>query len=120
MTFQLPEFQKYFLEHYVGCPLETGDGIFFNPALFHAAGENHTSKFERSTNLSQVSSAFRKPMECVETLALVDLCWEDLTQKYKVKGMNDEVRAFVAAFAECYPFPTDLDHWPLDRRVSCR
>ena len=33
-----PEFREYFEQHYVQLPLLKGDAVFFNPALFHAAG----------------------------------------------------------------------------------
>ena len=110
VAFRLPQFKQYFLEKYVSLPLEKGDGIFFNPALFHAAGENITSNFERSANLLQISSAFGKPMETVDTLPLISSCWKGLTQKYAHEGMSNAVQAIVAAITEGYPFPTNLDN----------
>lgn len=110
MAFRLPQFQQYFLENYVSLPLEKGDGIFFNPALFHAAGENVTRNFERSANLLQISSAFGRPMETVDTLPLISRCWEALTQKYDHEGMSKGLQAIVAATTEGYPFPTNLDN----------
>ena len=35
-------FKDYFAKHAVQAPLKKGDAMFFNPALFHAAGDNHT------------------------------------------------------------------------------
>ena len=110
MAYRLPQFKQYFLENYISLPLEKGDGIFFNPALFHAAGENITLNFERSANLLQISSAFGKPMETVDTLPLISRCWEGLTQKYGHEGMSNGVQAIVAAITEGYPFPTNLDN----------
>ncbi|OCL13806.1 phytanoyl-CoA dioxygenase-like protein [Glonium stellatum] len=112
MAYRLPQFNEYFLYHYVSLPLEKGDGVFFNPALFHAAGENRTETFERSANLLQISSAFGKPMETVDSLPLVKKCWMGLVQMYKEQGMSAEVEAFIAAVAEGYPFPTNLDRRP--------
>lgn len=112
MACRSPEFSQYFLENYVSLPLEKGDGIFFNPALFHAAGENTTTDFERSANLLQISSAFGKPMETIDTLSLISRCWERLMQKYNQEGMSKGVLAFVAAITEGYPFPTNLDKRP--------
>lgn len=112
MAYRLPEFNQYFLENHVSLPLEKGDGIFFNPALFHAAGENTTTDFERSANLLQISSAFGKPMETIDTLPLILKCWEGLMQKYNQEGMSNGVLALVAAITESYQFPTNLDKRP--------
>ena len=112
MACRLPEFSQYFLENHVSLPLEKGDGIFFNPALFHAAGENTTTDFSRSANLLQISSAFGKPMEKIDTQSLISRCWDGLTQKHHEEGMSQGVLAFVAAITEGYPFPTNLDKRP--------
>jgi ectoine hydroxylase-related dioxygenase (phytanoyl-CoA dioxygenase family) len=51
MAYRIPKFQNFFLENYVSVPLQQGDGLFFNPALFHAAGQNDSSSIMRSANL---------------------------------------------------------------------
>jgi ectoine hydroxylase-related dioxygenase (phytanoyl-CoA dioxygenase family) len=112
MAYRLPEFTQHFLENYVSLPLALGDGLFFNPALFHAAGENRTTDMVRSVNLLQVSSAFGKPMESLGTISLVESCWETLKQKFDEEGSSLQLDAIVAAFAEGYPFPTNLDRRP--------
>ncbi|KAF2093553.1 hypothetical protein NA57DRAFT_47933 [Rhizodiscina lignyota] len=112
MAYRLPEFKEYFLDHYITLPLEQGDGLFFNHALFHAAGENRTEDFHRSANLMQVSSAFGKPMETIDTLPLIEACWDELVEVYKNQGDSAEVKSFVAAVGEGYPFPTNLDKMP--------
>lgn len=112
VAYRRPEFNEYFLKNYVSVPLECGDALFFNPALSHAAGENRTTDFSRSANLIQVSSAFGKPMETIDTLPLIECTWDTLLEKYKKEGMSDEVGAFVNALAEGYPFPTNLDRRP--------
>jgi ectoine hydroxylase-related dioxygenase (phytanoyl-CoA dioxygenase family) len=109
MAYRIPEFQQYFLENYVSVALEKGDGLFFNPALFHAAGQNDSVDLQRSANLLQISSAFGKPMETIDTYPLVDRTWDGLVKKYKKEGLIDEVKAFVGHVAEGYPFPTNLD-----------
>ncbi|KAF1847699.1 phytanoyl-CoA dioxygenase-like protein [Cucurbitaria berberidis CBS 394.84] len=109
MAYRTPEFQNFFLEKYVSVPLDTGDGLFFNPALFHAAGQNDTTDILRSANLLQISSAFGKPMEMIDTYPLVQMTWDALVQVYEKNGLSDEVRAFVGNVAEGYPFPTNLD-----------
>ncbi|WPH01108.1 Hypothetical protein R9X50_00394300 [Acrodontium crateriforme] len=112
MAYRREEFAQYFLDHYVALPLEKGDAIFFNPALFHAAGENTTESFERKANLIQASSAFGKTMETIATIPLVERTWNILVERYAKHGMNDEVDAFVRAVADGYPFPTNLDRRP--------
>ena len=112
MAYRLPEFNTYFLENYVALPLQKGDGIFLNPALFHAAGSNQSADIQRLVNLLQVSSAFGKPMESVDALPLVERCWDELLRMHQSGTMSDEVEALVAAVGEGYPFPTNLDRNP--------
>ncbi|KAJ5105527.1 hypothetical protein NUU61_002874 [Penicillium alfredii] len=128
LAYRRPEFRAFFQDHYVALPLRLGDGVFFNPALFHAAGANEMDAaaggFRRVANLLQVSSAFGKPMEMVDSVPLVDRCWELLVQRYHAAGKQladpdldpvrsslaaREIRAFIQAVAEGYPFPTNLD-----------
>jgi ectoine hydroxylase-related dioxygenase (phytanoyl-CoA dioxygenase family) len=109
MAYRIPAFQDYFLENYVSVPLEKGDGLFFNPALFHAAGQNDSADIMRSANLLQISSAFGKPMESIDTYPLVKHTWDALSEMYVKGGLSDEVKAFVNVVAEGYPFPTNLD-----------
>ncbi|KAJ4293689.1 hypothetical protein N0V90_008973 [Kalmusia sp. IMI 367209] len=109
MAYRIPEFQNYFLEKFVSVPLSQGDGLFFNPALFHAAGQNDSADIMRSANLLQISSAFGKPMEMIDTYPLIDATWDALREAYMKQGLSDNVRAFVDNVAEGYPFPTNLD-----------
>lgn len=112
MAYRRQEFVDYFQEHYVALPLETGDGVFFNPALFHAAGENVSADVNRMANLLQVSSPFGKPMESVDALPLLDACWDELVARHGREGMSDEVEALLCAICEGYAFPTNLDNNP--------
>lgn len=112
LAYRRPEFNEYFVRHHVSVALEKGDGLFFSPALFHAAGENTTTDIERSANLMQVSSAFGRPMETIDTIPLVEKSWPSLTTKYDSEGMSKEVEAVVASIAEGYSFPTNLDRRP--------
>ena len=112
MAYRLPQFQEYFDQHWVSLPLDMGDAVFFNPALFHAAGENRTSHIDRSVNLLQVSSAFGKTMEKINTSKIIEKCFDVLKDKYQREGLTPEVQAAVAAIADGYPFPTDLDKRP--------
>lgn len=112
MSYRRPEFNEFFLKHYVALPLELGDGLFFNPALFHAAGENESTDIYRMANLLQISSPFGKPMESVEALPLIEKSWDHLMKLYEAQGLDDEVKSFLAAVANGYPFPTNLDNNP--------
>ncbi|KAJ5542455.1 Phytanoyl-CoA dioxygenase [Penicillium sp. DV-2018c] len=121
------EFREFFEERFVALPMGLGDGVFFNPALFHAAGANVMGEggFRRVANLLQISCAFGKSMETVDCLPIVDMTWDLLVERYRgaggVAGELDlerysveqrEIRAFVKAVAEGYPFPTNLDRRP--------
>ncbi|KAM0343442.1 hypothetical protein ACHAPU_008623 [Fusarium lateritium] len=112
MAYRLPEFNEFFLENHISLPLQKGDGIWFNPALFHAAGENKSTDINRLVNLVQVSSAFGKPMETIDALPLVENAWDVLTAAYKDQGMSDEIKMLISAVGEGYPFPTNLDNNP--------
>jgi ectoine hydroxylase-related dioxygenase (phytanoyl-CoA dioxygenase family) len=103
------EFKRYFEEHRVQLPLAKGDAVFFNPALLHAAGHNQTSHIWRMANLLQVSSAFGRAMETVDRVAMVNAIYPALLTR---QAAGWDVRALanvVAASAEGYPFPTNLD-----------
>ena len=108
LAFHRPEFTAYFDEHHVQLPLRKGDAAFFNPALFHGAGTNHTPDVRRMANLLQISSAFGRAMETVDRVAMVRALYPVL------RGCTDPhaVRTVVATAAEGYAFPTDLDRDP--------
>jgi ectoine hydroxylase-related dioxygenase (phytanoyl-CoA dioxygenase family) len=112
IAYRLPEFADFFAQRYVSLELKKGDAVFFNPALFHAAGANATQSFHRVGNLLQVSSPFGKPMETIRTLPILERCWEVLSRRHAAEGFSAGVDAFVAAVAEGYPFPTNLDARP--------
>jgi ectoine hydroxylase-related dioxygenase (phytanoyl-CoA dioxygenase family) len=40
--------------------------VFFNPALLHASGSNHSTDIRRMANLMQISSAFGRAMETID------------------------------------------------------
>lgn len=106
-----PAFRAYFEDHFVQLPLAKGDAIFFNPALFHAGGANHTAEVQRLVNLVQVSSAFGRAIETVDRTAMCRLLYPVLASG--AAGLTpDEVTAAITATAEGYPFPTNLDSDP--------
>jgi len=103
IAFHLPEFTAYFEENYVQLPLAKGDAAFFNPALFHGAGTNRSADVKRMANLLQVSSAFGRAMETVDRTAMCQALYPVL-QSFTGNAAN-----VVAASAEGYAFPTNLD-----------
>ena len=56
-------FSAYFEESYIQYPLQKGDVVFLNPALFHAAGDNRSKDIKRIANLMQIVSCMSKPLE---------------------------------------------------------
>ncbi|NVO56437.1 phytanoyl-CoA dioxygenase family protein [Rhodobacteraceae bacterium B1Z28] len=105
--------RAYFEEAYIQLPLEKGDAVFFNPALFHAAGENSSADIHRMANLLQISSAFGRAMEAVDRWSMAQAVFPSLVA-LKQRGELDavELEAAIAATAEGYPFPTNLDTDP--------
>ena len=109
----VPAFQEYFDQHHVQLPLNKGDGIFFNPALLHSAGHNRSADIRRMANLLQVSSAFGRCMETVDRVRMAQLLYPSLLQAQREGGMPaTDLEAAVAASAEGYAFPTNLDRDP--------
>ncbi|MGW0288862.1 phytanoyl-CoA dioxygenase family protein [Streptomyces tuirus] len=112
LAWRLPEFRAYFDAHQVQLPLAKGDAVFFNPALFHAAGTNRSADIRRMANLLQVSSAFGRAMETVDREAVVNAVYPALLKR-KAEGADPGwLEHVVAASAEGYPFPTNLDSDP--------
>jgi ectoine hydroxylase-related dioxygenase (phytanoyl-CoA dioxygenase family) len=104
------EFIDYFNDHYVQLPLGKGDAVFFNPRLFHGAGTNRSGDVRRMANLLQVSSPFGRAMESVDRKAICNALFPVLSER-RAAGAGDEfLRRVVAASAEGYAFPTNLDN----------
>ena len=138
VAWRRPEFKQYFADHHVQLELSAGDAVFFNPALFHGAGTNRTNDVRRMANLLQNSSALGRAMESVDRTAMVLSLYPVLLEADMTEGA---VRRVLAASAEGYPFPGDLDrhrpegessdrsptditlralreHWPLDELAA--
>ena len=109
VAFHLPEFTDYFERSYVQLPLAKGDAVFFNPALFHAAGTNRSADVRRMANLLQVSSAFGRAMETVDRTAMCEALFPTLLKRKAAGADEQTLRNIVAAAAEGYAFPTNLD-----------
>ena len=111
LGYRRESFSAFFEDNYVQLPLEKGDMLFFNPALFHGAGENVSDGIQRLGNLVQVSSAMGRAMETLDRLAMCKALYPVLRDGGL--GLNDtEQRALIAATAEGYSFPTSLDNDP--------
>lgn len=109
----LPEFTRYFEAHRVQLPLAKGDAVFFNPALIHAAGNNVSSGIQRMANLLQISSAFGRAMESVDRDRMTRALYPHLLQLHQDGQLSwSELEHVVAASAEGYAFPTNLDRDP--------
>lgn len=108
LAFGRPEFQEHFARHHVQLPLAKGDALFFNPAVMHGAGTNRTTDRFRMVNLLQVSSAFGRAMESVNRTRMSRAVFPVLRQR----GSGIDVANVIAATAEGYPFPTNLDRNP--------
>lgn len=110
-----PEFAEYFDRHHVQLPLRRGDAVFFNPALFHGAGHNRSQDIRRMANLLQISSGFGRSMETVDRTAMSAALYPILRRRRAAGAPERWLRNVVAASAEGYPFPADLD---LDQPVG--
>ncbi|MBB3595309.1 ectoine hydroxylase-related dioxygenase (phytanoyl-CoA dioxygenase family) [Rhizobium sp. BK529] len=105
------EFKDYFEQNHIQLPLEKGDVVFFNPALFHAAGTNRSKDIKRVANLLQVSSAFGRAMETVNRERMSAKLFPAL-KALKSRLSAGEIANAVACCAEGYSFPTNLDRDP--------
>ncbi len=108
-----PDFRAHFDARHVQLPLEKGDMLFFSPALFHAAGANRSADAKRMVNLFQVSSAYGRAMETVDRTRMTRALYPVLLAG-RLDGSLSEAQAAaaLAACAEGYPFPTNLDRDP--------
>ena len=115
LSWRLPEFRAFFAERYVQLPLAKGDAAFFNPALFHGAGNNVSADVQRMANLLQVSSAFGRAMETVDRVKVSKAVYPVLRAR-RAAGVDPVTLAnAISCAAEGYPFPSNLD---LDENVG--
>jgi ectoine hydroxylase-related dioxygenase (phytanoyl-CoA dioxygenase family) len=109
LAWRLPQFVEYSAAHHVQPALDKGDAVFFNPAVFHAAGHNRTQSRRRMANLLQISSPFGRAMESIDRDTMVNAVFPVLVKRRRAGEPITQLRAVVAACAEGYPFPTNLD-----------
>ncbi len=107
LAYRRPEFAEHFETFHVQLPLDKGDAVFFNPALFHAAGSNHSADIKRMANLLQISSAFGRAMESLDRTRMSAALYPVLLRL--AKDDPTAVDKVIAATAEGYAFPTNLD-----------
>ncbi len=113
IAFTRDEYQDYFNENRKQLALKKGDMVFFNPAVMHAAGHNQSSDIYRLANLLQVSSAFGRSIETVDRARMLKALYPELLNLNTKGSMTAQQLAnVVAASAEGYSFPTNLDSDP--------
>ncbi|MEP3024796.1 MAG: phytanoyl-CoA dioxygenase family protein [Pseudoruegeria sp.] len=107
---QIPEFRTYFEDNFVQLPLNKGDTLFFNPALFHAAGENKTNDIDRIVNLMQIGSGYGRSIEIVDRTRMSAALYPVLKHMVDTGSLcAEDATCIIAACAEGYPFPANLD-----------
>ncbi|MBK9723470.1 MAG: phytanoyl-CoA dioxygenase family protein [Actinomycetales bacterium] len=109
LAYWLPQFQEYFVANHIQLPLRKGDLVFFNPALLHAAGSNVSPDIDRMANLLQINSAFGRAMEAVDRRRVVAAVYPVLVARQRAGWSSTALDTVIAASAEGYPFPTNLD-----------
>lgn len=107
-----PIIKSYFDENYAQLALQKGDGAFFNPAVFHAAGTNQTSDIKRMANLMQIGSAFGRTLETVDRRQMSNAIYPTLLRRQAEGWSCQALQNSIAACAEGYAFPTNLDRDP--------
>ncbi|WP_171212808.1 phytanoyl-CoA dioxygenase family protein [Ruegeria sp. HKCCA5426] len=117
LAFHDESHRTHFEETCIQLPLDKGDAVFFNPALFHAAGENRSADIDRMANLLQISSAFGRAMEAIDRRSMSEAVFPSLVAlKQRGELSGRALDATIAATAEGYPFPTNLD---TDPPINC-
>ena len=112
LAWRRPEFIEYFAEHKTQLPLRKGDVVFFNPALFHAAGSNVTADVKRMANLLQVSSAMGRAMETMDRIRMSKAVYGVLCDRHAAGMSSAAILNAATAVADGYAFPTNLDNDP--------
>jgi len=112
LAWRHPDFVEYFAGHRTQLPLAKGDVVFFNPALFHAAGANVTNDVHRMANLLQISSAMARAMETMDRLRMSMSVYPALLARQDAGVGDDALVNAMTAAADGYAFPTNLDNDP--------
>ena len=112
LAWRRPEFIEYFGAHKTQLPLRKGDVVFFNPALFHAAGSNITSDVKRMANLLQISSCMGRAMETMDRIDMSKAVYATLSDRVAAGLDGNALFCVATAVADGYAFPTNLDNDP--------
>lgn len=112
LAWRNPDFIAHFDEHHTQLPLAKGDIVFFNPALFHAAGSNVTADVRRMANLLQISSAMARAMETMDRIRMTNAVYPVLLDRQAAGIEADALGNALTAVADGYAFPTNLDNDP--------
>ena len=112
LAWRNPDFVGYFDEHRAQLPLSKGDVVFFNPALFHAAGSNVTTDVHRMANLLQISSAMGRAMETMDRIRMTRSVYPSLLARQEAGVAGTALLNAMTAAADGYAFPTNLDNDP--------
>jgi ectoine hydroxylase-related dioxygenase (phytanoyl-CoA dioxygenase family) len=112
LAWRRPEFVDYFAGHRTQLPLRKGDAVFFNPALFHAAGSNVTAGVKRMANLLQISSAMGRAMETMDRIRMSRAVYPTLLARRRAGLAPALLEHAIVASADGYAFPTNLDNDP--------
>lgn len=106
---QMDAFRDMFEARCIQLELAKGDALFFNPALFHAAGTNRSAGIQRVANLLQIGSGMGRTLEALDRPAMARALYPVLSAAGLDRLQRDAV---IHAAAEGYPFPTNLDTDP--------
>ncbi|MEM9467224.1 MAG: phytanoyl-CoA dioxygenase family protein [Actinomycetota bacterium] len=112
LAWRRPEVIDLFAERHVQPELHRGDAAFFNPAVFHGAGTNHTSgdgAVRRMGNLLQISSAMGIALEAVDRDRMCRAVLGELQERRAGGWTLEQLDRAIAATAFGYPFSTNLD-----------
>lgn len=112
VVWKQPAIVELFERTQVQLELGAGDAVFFNPAVYHAAGDNRTADVKRIANLLQVGSAFGRSTEAVDRDRVVRAVYPALLARLATGWSRAAVDRALAAAAEGYAFPTNLDRDP--------
>jgi ectoine hydroxylase-related dioxygenase (phytanoyl-CoA dioxygenase family) len=82
--------------------------LFFNPAVFHAAGDNTTKDVHRFANLFQIGSGYGRSIEIVDRAHMSHHLYPTLAAM-KSTLTPQQLDDVISTCAEGYPFPANLD-----------
>ena len=112
LAWRRPEVIDLFAERQVQTELRAGDAVFFNPAVLHGAGTNHTAGehgIKRMGNLLQISSAMGIALEAVDRNRMCRAVLAALQIRLADGWSAAALDRVITATAFSYPFQANLD-----------